>query len=228
MLCLVFWLLPLRSQSNFDLAENCYKSGKYAQAKPLFEKFLKQYPQDLKSLEYLGDIQCQLQHWEAAVPIYEELKTRKPSEAEYHYKYGGASAMLAQNSNQLRALAMMGDIRSAFAKTIALNPKHIGARWALIELYLQLPGIFGGSESKAIQYSAQLARISTVDGYLSRGRIEEYFGRYAKAELQYKKAIEAGNSQTTYQKLADLYKNKMKQPEKARELLAAFNEKNKS
>lgn len=218
----------MASQSNFELAENCFKSRKYEQAKPLFEKFLKQYPDDLKSIEYLGDIECQLQHWEASIPYYEKLKSTKPSEAEYHYKYGGALAMLAQNSNNLKALSMIDDIKSAFNKTIALNPKHIGARWAFIEIYLQLPGIFGGSENKAIQYSQQLAKISPVDGYLSRGHIEEYFNRYASAEKQYKKAIEAGNSQTTYQKLADLYKNKMKQPEKARQVLTAFNDKNKS
>jgi hypothetical protein len=42
------------------------------------------------------------------------------------------------------------------------------------------------------------------------------------------KAIEVGNSKTTYQKLADLYKNKMAQPEKAKKLWATYNEKNKS
>ena len=34
--------------------------------------------------------------------------------------------------------------------------------------------------------------------------------------------------QSTYQKLADLYKNKMAQPEKAKKLWATYNEKNKS
>ena len=43
---------------------------------------------------------------------------------------------------------MIGEVRDSFEKAIALNPKHIEARWALIELNLQLPGIVGGSESK--------------------------------------------------------------------------------
>ena len=56
----------------------------------------------------------------------------------------------------------------------------------------------------------------------------EYFNRYSNAEKFYLKAIEIGNSKTTYQKLADLYKNKMAQPEKARKVWATYNEKNKS
>jgi hypothetical protein len=72
-----------------------------------------------------------------------------------------------------------------------------------------LPGIVGG-ESKAIKYSNELLRLSPVDGYLSRGHIDEYFKRYKAAELQYKKkAIQIGGSKRVI-KLASLYKNKMR------------------
>lgn len=215
-------------QSSFELASNYYNLQKYEQAKTLFGKFLLEHPNDVKSLEYLGDIQCQLHHWEGAIPYYQKLKRFQPYNAEYHYKYGGAMAMVAKESNVFKALSMIKTIEDPFKMALTLNPRHIGARWALIEIYLQLPRVIGGSEEKAIKYSAELAVISIVDGYLSRGHIEEYFKRYAKAEKQYLKAIEVGKSAATYQKLADLYKNKMAQPEKARQLLAVFNEKNKS
>jgi hypothetical protein len=32
-------------------------------------------------------------------------------------------------------------MKSSFEKAISLNPKHIESCWALIELYIQLPGI---------------------------------------------------------------------------------------
>lgn len=225
---LLFFSFSMWAQSNFEKAEVCFKNQKYLQAKPLFEKVLQQSPNDLKTIEYLGDIQCHLGNWENAIPYYETLKKRNPSQAEYQYKFGGAMAMKAKESNAFKALSMIDDIKVAFRKSIQLNPKHIGARWALIEIYLQLPGLLGGSEKKAIQYSDELLKISTVDGYLAKGHIEEYYKRYPQAEKQYKKAIEAGHSQTTYQKLADLYKNKMDQPEKAKQILAIYNEKNKS
>lgn len=94
-------------------------------------------------------------------------------------------------------------------------------------MYLQLPAIVGGSESKAVKYSEELLKLSPVDGYLSKGRIAEYFNRYKDAERQYKFAIDTGSSKIGYQKLADLYQNKMKQPEKAKRILAEFDQKNK-
>ena len=227
-LLLLFIPISLLGQGSFEKGESFFELGKYEQAKTQFEKVIWQNPNDLKALEYLGDIQCHIKQWDAALPYYERLTILKPREADYFYKYGGALGMKAKESNKLQALALIGDVKAAFEKTIALNPKHIGARWALIEIYLQLPGIVGGSEKKAIRYSDELTKISAVDGYLSRGHIEEYCKRYAKAEKQYKKAIETGHSLTTYQKLANLYQYKMNQPEKARQLLAVYNEKYKS
>ncbi len=223
-------LLPLTflGQTSFEKGENYFKLEKWELAKVQFEKNLKQNPSDLKSIEYLGDIQCQSQNWLKAVPYYERLKKAKPSVAEYYYKYAGATAMQAKESNKFAALSLINDAIDNFEKTIALNPNHIGSRWALLEIYIQLPGIVGGSERKAKKYADQLLKISPVDGYLAKGHVEEYFKRYTAAEKNYKKAIEVGNSLATYQKLANLYKNKMDQPEKAKQILAAYNEKNKS
>jgi len=203
------------AQNNFEKGEKLYHEGKWNQSKQMFESYLKTNPNHLKTIEYLGDIAGQEKSWDACIEYYKKLKVAKPNEANYYYKYGGALGMKSLEVNKFKALGMIGEVRSSFEKAIALNPKHIEARWALIELNLQLPGIVGGSESKAIKYSNELKELSPVDGFLSRGHIEEYFKRYAVAEQQYRKAITIGGSKLCYQKLADLYKIKMKQPEKA-------------
>lgn len=215
---LSFLLFPfsLLSQTDFEKAEKLFAEQKFLQAKPLFENNLKTHPKHLQSIEYLGDINSHTKKWEAAVYYYRQLKTVSPKNPDYQYKFGGALAMMAQEVNRLRALTMIDEIEGAFLKAIQYNPKHLEARWALVEFYLQLPGIFGGSESKATRYANELAALSPVDGYLSKGRIAEYFERYATAEAAYRKAIEIGHSKTTYQKLADLYQNKMNQPDKAK------------
>ncbi len=207
-----FLLLPMMmwSQSNFEKAEKLFKDEKYSQAEVLFEGILKTNPADTKVIEYLGDIAGQSKSWDKAIVYYKKLKLLKPTEADYHYKYGGALGMKAKTVNKFKALGMIDEVKSSFEKAIILNPKHIESRWALIELYIQLPGIVGGSESKAIKYSNELAKLSPVDGYLSRGHIDEYFERYAAAENQYKKAIQAGSSKVGSQKLDNLYKRKLK------------------
>ncbi len=220
--------MSILAQSNFENGEKYFNAGKFDLAKTYFENSLQQNPNDLKSIEYLGDIQCQYKKWESAVPYYQKLTKLKSNNAEFFYKYGGAMGMQAKEANKFKALSLLDDVKAAFKKAIQLNPNHLGARWALLEIYIQLPGFVGGSESKAKAYAEELLKISPVDGYLSKGHIEEYFKRYSNAEKFYLKAIEIGNSKTTYQKLADLYKNKMAQPEKAKKVWATYNEKNKS
>jgi len=223
-LILFFLLVPMCiwSQSNFEKAEKFYHAKKYDEAKVLFESHLKSKPSDLKTIEYLGEIEAHHKSWVKAAEYFKKLKELKPTEADYFYKYGGALAMRAMEINKLKAFGLIDDMRASFEKAIVLNPKHIPARWALIELYLQLPGILGGSESKAISYSNELAALSTVDGYMSKGRIDEYFKRYAAAEKNYIKANEIGKSKITFQKLYNLYLNKLKDPKKAQELKRKF------
>lgn len=226
-LLFLFLVLPIMmySQSNFEKAEKLFKEEKYSQAAAVFESVLKSNPSDLKTIEYLGDIAGQNKSWDKAIGYYKKLKQFKPSEANYYFKYGGVLGMKAKDSNKFKALGMIDEVKSSFEKAISLNPKHIESRWALIELYIQLPGIVGGSESKAIKYSNELLRLSAVDGYLSRGHIDEYFKRYKAAEMQYKKAIHVGGSKKSYQKLASLYKNKMREPEKAKTILETYSKK---
>lgn len=223
----LFLLFPLMlwSQSNFERGERLFKEGKFEQAQPIFEAMVKTNPSDLKAIECLGDIAGHHKNWDEAIVYYKKLKLLKPSEADYSYKYGGALGMKAAEVNVFKALGMIDEIRASFEKAIALNPKHIEARWALIELNLKLPGIVGGSESKAIEYSNELLRLSPVDGYLSKGHINEYFKRYAIAEQQYKKAIAIGDSKIGYQTLANLYRNKMNEPDKAKSILEEFKNK---
>lgn len=221
---LLFILFPfiMVSQSNFETAEKLFKAEKYAQATPLFESVLKANPNDLKAIEYLGDIAGKQKQWDKAYGFYSKLKKIQPNNADYYYKCGGVLGMKAKESNPFKALGMMDEIRSSFEKAIDLEPKHIEARWALIELNLQLPGIVGGSQSKAIQYANELLKISPVDGFLSRGHVEEHFKRYKEAEKYYVKAHEIGHSKVTFQKLYQLYLKKLNNPKKAQELKGQF------
>ncbi len=211
---IAFLLFPilLFAQTDFEKGEKLFEAEKYEQAQSFLESFLKANSSHLKAIEYLGDIAGHNKSWDKAIGYYKKLKQLKPLEANYYYKYGGALGMKAKEVNKFKALGMIGEVRESFEKAIALNPKHIEARWALVILYLHLPGIVGGSESKAIKYSNELLRLSAVDGYLSRGQIEEYFERYASAETQYKKAIAAGSTKIGEKMLDNLYKKKPPNP----------------
>jgi len=226
----IIFLYPvmLFSQSNFEKAEKLFSQEKYALSKPIFESYLKDNSNNLKALEYLGDVAIYLKDFDAAITYYGKLKRINPTEADYYYKYGGALGLKAKNGGKWVAIRLIGDMKESFEKAIALNPNHIEARWALIEYYLQVPALFGGSEKKAQRYANELMKLSPVDGFLSKGHIDEYFERYKSAERNYLKAIEIGGSKTTYDRLVALYKVKLHQPEKAIQVIENYKEKIKS
>jgi tetratricopeptide (TPR) repeat protein len=206
----------LMAQSDFQNAENYFIKEQFGKAKPLFERYLAKNPSDRKTMEYLGDIAGYYKDWDTAIDYYEGLVKRDDKSANYHFKYGGALGMKALSISRIRAATYIGDIKSEFETAAKLDPNHIEVRWALVEFYIQLPGIIGGSESKAIKYANQLGKISPVDGYLANGYIAEYSDRPRDAEKFYKKAIEIGGSPTTYEKLTEHYE-KNNQPREAME-----------
>lgn len=195
------------AQSSFQIGESLYLKEQYQKAKPYFESYLRDYPEDKKTKEYLGDIAGVKKNWDVALEYYKELLDESPYVAEYHFKYGGALGLKSLEISKLKAVFYLDDIKFHLNKATELDPKHIEARWALVELYIQLPSIVGGSEEKALSYANQLQGISPVDGYLAKGYIAEYNNRLKDAEQFYKKAIELGGSAHTYDKLTKLYEH---------------------
>ena len=210
------------AETDFDKAEKLYKQEKFDQAKVLFESYLKTNPTSYKTVEYLGDIAGHQKKWDEAIKHYKILKLQFPKTANYFYKFGGAMGMKAKSVNKFKALAMIDEIETSFLTAARLDSKHLEPRWALGMLYIELPGIIGGSEKKAVKYADELMELSKVDGYLAKGYIDEYFNRYKKAEVYYLKAHEIGNSKTTFQKLYSLYLNKLKDKTKASKLKQQF------
>ena len=224
-LFILLLFLKVNLSNDFDSAVQLFRNRKFEQAKTLFENYLKQNPNHYKTIEYLGDIAGHEKDWDEAIKQYSILKNQFPKTANYWYKYGGAMGMKAKSVNKFKALGMIDDIESSFLKAAELDKKHIETRWALVMLYIELPGIVGGSEKKALKYSDELMELSKVDGHLSKGYIDEYFNRYKKAEANYLKAHEIGNSKTTFQKLYHLYLNKLKDKAKATKLKEQFDNK---
>ncbi|MEM5565330.1 hypothetical protein WNY78_09450 [Psychroserpens sp. AS72] len=221
-----FFLFPvvMFSQSSLNDAKKLIDKKEFKKAEQLLSQYVKNNQNDLEAIELFGDAYGHQKKWDEAIVQYKKLVEGKPSEANFHYKYGGALGMKALSVSKLKALGIIGDVKDAFLKAAELDPKHIDTRWALVELYMQLPGIVGGSKSKSFKYANELEALSKVDGYLAKGYIYEYDDEPELAEKYYKLAIETGGSLTCFDKLTGLYE-KEKQPDKAIKNIEASGEK---
>lgn len=226
----IFLLFPffMLAQTNFEKGVALFEQEQYELAKGYFAKELSLSPSNTKVIEYLGDIASHTNRWETAANYYKKLTVLQPKNANYFFKYGGALGMRAKTEGKWVAIRVVGDSKASLEQAIVLNPNHIEARWALLEYYLQLPVFVGGSETKAQRYASELARISPVDGYLAKAHIDEHYKRFKNAEVHYIKAIEVGGSKHTYERLAQLYKDKFHDPDKALKVLDNYKKRNKT
>lgn len=211
-----FILLPILafSQSLEREVKTLFEKKQYAKAETLAYNYVVEHPKDLIAIELLGDAYGYQRKWDDAIVYYKKLVEANGNNANYHYKYGGALGMKALLVSKIKALGIIGDVKRSFLKAAELDPQHVDARWALVELYMQLPGIVGGSKSKSLKYAQELEALSKVDGYLAKGYVYEYDNEPELAEKYYLKAIDEGGSTTCFDKLTNLYETN-NQPNKA-------------
>lgn len=209
----------LTAQNSFEKAEHLFKNEQWDSAKSAFQEVEGTSANYSKSQEYLGDIAAHQKDWDEALDYYETLVEKHPENANYNFKYGAVLAMKANASPKIVAALYVSDIKYYLKKAAKLDPTHIEARWALVELYLELPGILGGSSETAYQYANQLQAISEVDGWLAKGFIAKKEEDYNLAEKFYKNALKVGGSVTCYQKLLELYLKETHEYHKAEDLL---------
>ncbi|MDP5077550.1 MAG: tetratricopeptide repeat protein [Nonlabens sp.] len=197
------------SQDAFAKAEQLYQNKDYKKAQDAFSELYRKDPKNLDVLERMGDLALHSGEFKTAMDYFKPLVDRKPNNADYNFKYGGAMGLYAKNASRFTAMGLIDDIKLHFKKAARLDPKHIEVRHALSQFYCELPGILGGSIKTSTQYANELLAISPVDGYLALGYIAEYEKKYSTAETAYKNAIKTGGSVLTYSKLATLYEQKM-------------------
>ena len=215
----VLFCTGVSGQSAFAKAEQLYKQSNYKAALPIYLDLLEEKPQDPKLLRKTGQTYGEMEQFEKATAIYKRLLATDDTNADYHFYYGGSMGLWAKNASKFKALGLLDDVKFHLKKAAELDSKHVDTRWALVQLYTELPGIIGGSLSTARSYADQLKKISPVDGYLAHGYVDEYDKEYTDAETAYKNAIKVGGSPLTYMKLATLYADKMDRTADAKAIL---------
>lgn len=202
------------AQTALQQTQQDIENKSYIKAQQAIKSFLAENPNNLEAVELYGDTYGYLTKWDEAIDIYKKLVLKDENNANYQYKYGGALAMKALSVSKIKAVSYVFDAKNAFLKSAELDVNHIDTRWALVELYMQLPGILGGSFNKSLAYAEELENLSKVDGYLAKGYVYEYDNNPKQAEHYYKQAVQIGGSLTCYEKLSNFY-DKQQNPESA-------------
>ena len=204
LLLLLFPMIVI-SQPTIQKIERLIEQQKLSEAEILAVDYNNHNPLDLSTIELLGDVYGHQKKWDEAIVQYKKLVDTEELNANYQFKYGGVLGMKALTVNKFKALPIINQAKTAFLTAANLDSTHIEVRWALVKLYMQLPGIVGGSKKKSLSYAKELESLSKVDGLLAKAYINEYDKKPLVAEFYYQKAVEVGGSPHCYDKLISFY-----------------------
>lgn len=86
---------------------------------------------------------------DAALKRLEACVTALPNAAMCHFGVGAVLGVNAMSQGMVAGLRSVGRIRESFVKALEIDPLFYAARSSLVQFYLTVPGIAGGSVSKA-------------------------------------------------------------------------------
>jgi len=166
-----------------------WSSKSYDKLTIKLEQFIALNPTNYEAVELLGDVYGRNYDWDTAAKYYKKLVQAKPSVANYHYKFGGVLGQKAKESSKFKAFGLINQVKESFSKAAALDSMHWQVRWAMVELYVQLPAFLGGSFQKALRYATELESISKINGYFAKAYIYEQKKDKIQSNFYVKKGV---------------------------------------
>jgi len=142
---------------------------------------------------------------EAAVRECEAAAARDANNSDLQMWLGRAYGMEAMQANPLSAFADARKVRTAFERSVQLNPSNAAAMSALGQFYVQAPAIVGGGVDKAQALAPKLLVLSAAKGHRLLGLIAEKKNDVSHAETEYRSAVAAGGAPEAWIDLAYFY-----------------------
>jgi tetratricopeptide (TPR) repeat protein len=115
----------------------------------------------------LANIYIQDRRYSKAFSLYDRLCDRDPNRFAYQFGRGASAGFLLSGTPSFRSLRYVVQLRSSFEAAIRLQPNSLVARRALLNIYLGLPRLLGGSQTKAEQQLKAIQSINPLEGALA-------------------------------------------------------------
>jgi tetratricopeptide (TPR) repeat protein len=171
--------------------EALIEGGHWKRLAATAEQRLRANPNDARAHYWMAMAKFQYQDYDGAQALAEKAVALDPKNADHHYVLGIIYGRQAERANVFRQPGLAGKFKKETEQAIALDPRHINARNALIDFHLQAPGIVGGDKKRAHQYADEILQIDAARGWLAKARIARREKQTDQLESFYRKAVEA-------------------------------------
>lgn len=190
LLCAIFaWGAAYGADApDLSAAISWYQKKDYKKATEELARWESQFPEDPELLFYLGRIALREKRSGAAVSYLEKATRIAPENASYFVALGEAYGLVANQSRSFTAAQQTCD---TLEHAVALDPKNIDARTALIGFCRKAPSIVGGGMTKAYAQAKELQTLDAPLGARVLAALFESEKRYAEAFATCEEAVKA-------------------------------------
>ena len=155
------------------------------------EQKLRANPGDANANYLMALAKFQYRDYDGAQPLAEKAVALDPRNADHHYVLGIVYGRQAERANIFRQPGLAGKFKKEEEQAVALDPKHINARVALIDFHLEAPGLVGGDKKMAYKLADEILQINAARGWLAKARIARKEKQLGELESFYRKAVAA-------------------------------------
>ena len=134
------------------------------------DSLLEIYKKDIKNAAVLikiGEVYAEEKNWSEAIYYYKKLVDISPNNSDYLYRLGGTQAAYSEVVSKFRVLPIINAAKRNLIKSALIDAEHIYSRWALVQIFTELPNILGGNKTAALEYTSEIFNISKIHGLLS-------------------------------------------------------------
>jgi tetratricopeptide (TPR) repeat protein len=156
------------AQTPVERSKALIDARKYAEARAILEPLGKSDP---AAAFYLGQIAMEQNDPERAVNWFEKAVELNPRSSVYYDWLGRSYGQQAQRASKLKLPFLANKTKSAWDKSLALDPDNLDTRQDLVMYYLQAPGFLGGGRDRARAMAQEVAKRNPYRGAASWFRI---------------------------------------------------------
>jgi len=181
-------LLPAMSAQSVSAAVQLYERGKFQEAATLLSQLGNSAAEKANAQLWLGKSYLKLHKWDEAIEEVGKAVRLDPSNGMYHYWLGRAYGEKASRSPLFTAFGWARKVLQEFKTGLGLAPQNMEVRFALLEYYLDAPGIVGGGKDKAEALVKEIDLQSPKLGYKARALLFLKEKKWLQARQEYVKA----------------------------------------
>jgi len=178
----------LDAQPDHRSADSLVKRGHYKQARILLDKQLAANPKDVESMVLLARVDLAYNRVDEATKLLQQAIALQANSVEAHLALAEVYGRNSDDLGMFDKMRVARLIKTETEQAVAIAPNNLDALDALVQFYLQAPGVAGGSTSKANETADKIASLDPVRGYLAKGKIALHGNEGENAEALYLKA----------------------------------------